>query len=64
MGRAFIEKHDGFILRKSKIELPLRINALDAALQRDLLISHLFANNCYFDFGNCRSLRFRQSQYY
>jgi hypothetical protein len=47
MERASKERHDGFILRKARIDLPLRINAQDAELQRDLLICHLFANNRY-----------------
>jgi hypothetical protein len=37
--------HDGFGLRKIKIDLPLGNEALDPQLQRDLLICHLFVNN-------------------
>ncbi len=39
------ETHDGFILRKSKIELPLGNEDLSPELQQDLLICHLFVNN-------------------
>jgi hypothetical protein len=47
MGRASMERHDGFILRKARIDLPFGINTPHAELQRDLLICHLFANNRY-----------------
>ncbi len=39
------ERHEGFILRKSKIQLPLGNEHLSADLQQDLLICHLFVNN-------------------
>ena len=46
-GRRLAEMHEGFILRKPKIDLPLSNEALDPRLRRDLLICHLFANNGY-----------------
>ncbi len=39
------ETHEGFLLRKSKVDLPLSNEYLDPKLQQDLLISHLFANS-------------------
>jgi hypothetical protein len=39
------ETHDGFVLRKPKFDLPLSNEALDPALQQELLICHLFTNN-------------------
>jgi len=41
------DTHEGFLLRKSKTDLPLCNEALAPALQQELLICHLFANNRY-----------------
>jgi len=37
--------HDGFQLRKTKVELPFDNSGLDLKTQMDLLICHLFVND-------------------